>query len=294
VIERMAVLGVGLIGGSLAKAAKLSRACHEVVGWGRSPQHLQIAQDLKTIDRYELDLPSALAGANLVVVAVPPGAMGHVFEAMAGHLSPDTVVTDVGSTKASVVAAAHAKLRRHISHFVPGHPIAGGEQGGVQHADSRLFRGRRVILTPLEDTYPPAVALVRGLWERVGAEVVEMDVDHHDHVLAATSHLPHLLAYALVDTLATMDEKREIFAFAAGGFRDFTRIASSDPQLWHDILLANRGHLLEMMDRFQTVLGIIREAIAREDGQALLNALTRAKEARDHFARLMDERSENT
>lgn len=282
-INRLCIIGVGLIGGSLARALKAAGAVGEVIGCGRDSAQLQLAQALGVIDRGETDLAAAVRGADVVVLAVPVGAMEGVLRAMAPHLGADTIVTDVGSTKGSVVTAAERAFGTVPARFVPGHPIAGTEQSGVAASFAELYQGRRVILTPLAHTDPAAVALVRGLWQAAGAEVVEMEVQHHDEVLAATSHLPHVLAYTLVDTLARMEEHSEIFRFAAGGFRDFTRIASSDPRMWHDICLANRDAILKVLDRYTADLAAVRRAIECGDGAALLETFGRAKTARDEF-----------
>lgn len=282
-IKQLTIIGVGLIGGSLARALKAAGAVAEVVGSGRDAAHLQQALDLGVIDRIEADPAVAVQGADVVVVAAPVGAAEAIFRAIAPGLAPETLLTDVGSTKASVVAAAKAAFGELPENFVPGHPIAGTEKSGVAASFAELFAGRRVILTPTERSAPAAVARVRALWEQVGAEVVETSVAHHDEVLAATSHLPHLLAFSLVDTLATMDDKQEIFEFAAGGFRDFTRIASSDPHMWHDICVHNEPALLKMLERFEADLDKLRQAIANNDGDYLLRVFTRAKAARDRF-----------
>jgi prephenate dehydrogenase len=282
-ITRLCIVGVGLIGGSLARALKAAGAVAEVVGYGRDPAQLQLAQELGVIDRGETDIAAALLGAEVVLVAVPVGAMEGVLRTMAPHLAADTIVTDVGSTKGSVVTAAQRAFGAVPARFVPGHPIAGTEQSGVAASFAELYHKRRVILTPLAHTDVAAVATVRALWQAAGAEVVEMEVQHHDDVLAATSHLPHVLAYTLVDTLAQMEEHTEIFRYAAGGFRDFTRIASSDPRMWHDICLANRDAILKVMDRYAADLAEVRGAIERGDGAALLATFGRAKKARDEF-----------
>jgi prephenate dehydrogenase len=282
-IKQLTIIGVGLIGGSLARALKAAGAVGEVVGSGRDAAHLQQALDLGVIDRMETDPAVAVRGADVVVVAAPVGAAEAIFRAIAPSLAPDTILTDVGSTKASVVAAAKAVFGELPENFVPGHPIAGTEKSGVAASFAELFAGRRVILTPTERSAPAAVAQVRALWEQCGAEVVETSVEHHDEVLAATSHLPHLLAFSLVDTLATLDDKQEIFEFAAGGFRDFTRIASSDPRMWHDICIHNEPALLKMLERFEADLDKLRQAIANNDGDYLLRVFTRAKAARDRF-----------
>ncbi|NOX75723.1 MAG: prephenate dehydrogenase/arogenate dehydrogenase family protein [Gammaproteobacteria bacterium] len=282
-IKQLTIIGVGLIGGSLARALKQADAVGEVVGAGRNAQHLQQALALGVVDRIEMDLAAAVRGANVVVVATPVGAAEAIFSAIAPGLSADTVLTDVGSTKASIVAAARRAFGELPKNFVPGHPIAGTEKSGVEASFAELYKGRRVILTPTENSGPQAVARVRAMWEQAGAEVVETRVEHHDEVLAATSHLPHLLAFSLVDTLATLDDKQEIFEYAAGGFRDFTRIASSDPEMWHDICLHNEPALLKMLERFEADLSKLRQAIADNDGDYLLQVFTRAKAARDQF-----------
>jgi len=282
-IGRLTIIGVGLIGGSLALALRQAGACREVVGCSRNAEHLQRAVELGVIDRYELDPARAVEGADLVLVAVPLGAMRLVFEAMRPGLVPNTVVTDVGSAKASVVADARAAWGELPPGFVPGHPIAGTEKSGVEAAFPTLYQGRRVIITPLESSSAEAVARVKAAWEVAGAVIETMSVEHHDEILAATSHLPHMLAFGLVDSLARMRDNDEIFRYAAGGFRDFTRIASSDPVMWRDICLANRGALLDMMGRYKDDLRLIEAAIEQGDGDALLEIFTRAKAARDRF-----------
>jgi prephenate dehydrogenase len=201
-------------------------------------------------------------------------------------------VTDVGSTKGNVVEAARRRLGGRLADFVPGHPIAGTERSGVEASFAELFHGCCVILTPLAETRRPAVERMQALWRLAGARVVEMDVRHHDQVLAATSHLPHLLAYTLVDSLARMDDSEEIFDYAAGGFRDFTRIASSDPALWRDICLANREAMLDMLQRFSGDLAAVTQAVREADGERLVQIFARAKEVRDRFATKGKVRSE--
>jgi len=282
-IERLCIIGVGLIGGSLARALRAAGACREVVGAGRNTGNLQTAVDLGVIDRYDTDLAQAVSGADMVVVCVPLGAMESVFNAIKGRLAGQAVLTDAGSAKGSVIAAAQRAFGSVPDFFVPGHPIAGTEQSGVEASLPGLYKDRRVILTPLPDTRCAATAQVRAMWEAAGAQVVSMDPAHHDAVLAATSHLPHLLAYSLVDTLARLDEHDEVFDYAAGGFRDFTRIASSDPVMWRDICLANGDAILLMIERFVEDLQVLSDAIRNHDGQQLLAVFTAAKAARDCF-----------
>ena len=282
-LRRVAIVGVGLVGGSLARALRAAGAVREIVGSGRSEASLRRAVELGVIDRYSTDPAEAVAGADMVVLGVPVGAMASVFGAIAPHLADQAIVTDVGSTKGSVIAAARHALGTVPETFVPGHPIAGTERNGVEASFAELFRQRRVILTPSPTTDAEATVRVRRMWEQTGAVVETMTPEHHDEVFAATSHLPHLLAYSLVDTLATLDEKAEVFRYAAGGFRDFTRIASSDPRMWHDICLANRTALLKMIGRFDNDLQRLRAAIEAGDGEYLLGVFSRAKEARDRF-----------
>ena len=283
-IERLCVIGVGLIGGSLARALRDSGHVREIVGASRNPVHLQRAAELGVIDRFDTDLASAVQGADMIFVSVPLGAMGAVFRSIRNSLADGAVVTDGGSVKASVVADINEAIGEIPSWFVPGHPIAGTEQSGVDASFSELYKDRRVILTPLAETDATAVSRVRAMWEAVGATVSEMDVTHHDEVLAATSHLPHVLAYTLVESLARMSEQREIFEYAAGGFRDFTRIASSDPVMWRDICLANGEAVLNMLERFNRDLASLSEAIRASDGDRILQVFSEAKSARDGFA----------
>lgn len=282
-LKRLCIIGVGLIGGSLARALRQAGAVNEVIGTGRREEPLQTAVELGVIDRYEREIGAAVRGADMVVVAVPLGAMAATFAAIAPHLPADCVLTDVGSAKGSVVAAARQAFGRIPPTFVPGHPIAGTEKSGVEASFPDLFRRRRVILTPLVETEAPAHARVRQMWELTGAEVIDMGVRHHDEVLAATSHLPHVLAYTLVDCLARLDDRAEIFRYAAGGFRDFTRIASSDPQMWHDICLGNRAAVLSVIDTFSKDLARLTAAIEQSDGAAIMEIFRRAKHARDNL-----------
>lgn len=282
-IDKLVIIGIGLIGGSLARALKSAVACQEVVGCARNRSQLQKALELGVIDRYELDISVAVEGADIVVLAVPVGAVEGVLLKLRGRLGPNTIVTDASSTKGSVVEAARRVFKDVPANFIPGHPIAGTEKSGVEASFAELFQGKRVILTPLPTANRQAIAKVRTMWESAGAEVLEMTVRRHDELLAATSHLPHLLAYTLVDSLARMDSSQEIFHFAAGGFRDFTRIASSDPQMWHDICLANHTAVLDMLERFSEDLGHLAGAIRDRDSARILAIFNHAKAARDHF-----------
>jgi prephenate dehydrogenase len=280
-VRRLCIIGVGLIGGSLARALRHRGACHDIVGVGRTVASLEKAVALGVIDRYALDPATGVDGADMVVLATPLGAMAGVLQGMREALAADAIVTDVGSAKRSVVEAVYLALGHVPPWFVPGHPIAGAEHSGVEHSFAELFEYHRVILTPLAETDPAALTRVRAMWELTGAEVVDMDVAHHDRVLAATSHLPHVLAFALVDSLARRSENEAIFRYAAGGFRDFTRIASGDPVMWRDICLANRDAVIEVLASFSADLAGLGAAIERGDGEAIIEVFRRAKSARD-------------
>ena len=279
-INKLCIVGVGLIGGSLARALRAGGQVREIVGYGRRPNALQRAVELGVIDHAEVTLAAAVRGAEVVVLAVPVGAMAGMLTEL-GRLSFDGIVTDTGSTKGNVVAAARSALGVRFPHFVPGHPIAGTEQSGVEAAQAGLFRGRRVILTPLPETSTQALGRVRALWEATGAEVIEISVEEHDRILAASSHLPHMLAYMLVDMLVRRDDHRAVFAASAGGLRDVTRIAASDPVMWRDICLANREALLAVLAQYRDELGTLMAAIERGDGKWLEDTFARAKHSRD-------------
>lgn len=282
-LKRLCIIGVGLIGGSLARALRQADAAGEIVGAGRGRTTLERAVELGVIDRFETDPGAAVRDADMVVVAVPLKAIRPVLASIAGHLPPDCVLTDVGSAKQCVVDDARAVFGTLPAGFIPGHPIAGTERSGVEASFPELFQGRRVILTPLLESEAWAHERVKAMWEATGAEVVDMGVRHHDDVLAATSHLPHVLAYTLVDSLARLDDRAEIFRYAAGGFRDFTRIASSDPVMWRDICLANQTPLLAILRRFGDDLDRLTRAIEQGDGEAIMATFQRAKHARDNL-----------
>lgn len=280
-INKLCIIGVGLIGGSLARALKAASFVGHVVAVGRDVEHLKRAVELGVADSYELSIADAAADADMIIVAVPVGSMKAIFSELAGKIKSDAVITDVGSVKGNIVRDAIDALGDDLSRFVPGHPIAGTEQSGVEASFAELYQGQRIILTPLEETDALATQAVTKMWHAAGADVESLSVEHHDEVLAATSHLPHALAYTLVDTLAQMHEHREIFQFAAGGFKDFTRIASSDPQMWHDICLNNRDALLDMLNRFSGDLNKLTKAIEDKDSESILKIFKRAKTARD-------------
>jgi len=282
-INRLAIIGVGLIGGSLARALRSKKVCESVIGYGRSRNNLKKAVELNVIDEFSEDISRVVKNADVVVLATPLATNESLFSSMRDSLSDNVVITDVGSVKGSVVDAARKSLGDLLPRFIPGHPIAGNEKSGVEASFAELFDAHRVILTPLPETNVHAINLITQMWEVTGAEVVHLDVEHHDAILAATSHLPHLLAYALVDCLVSMQDRDEIFKFAAGGFADFSRIASSHPQMWHDICFSNRKQLLATVDKFSDHLNGIKKAIEDEDSEALLTIFTRAKQERDKF-----------
>ena len=280
-ISKLVVIGVGLIGGSLACALRKAGKVETVIGVGRGIANLEQAVELGVIDSYNQDAAQAVVDADMVVIGATLGSTADILARIAPALGPGTVVTDVGSTKASVVASARAALGDKFARFVPGHPIAGTEHSGAQAAFAELYVGHRVILTPVAETDADALISVRAMWETAGARVAQMSVADHDRVLAATSHLPHMLAFTLVDMLATASDADDIFAFAAGGFRDFTRIASSNPEMWRDIALANRDALLEICGAYNARLERLMQALRDGDGATLELSFKRAKEARD-------------
>jgi len=282
-IEKLVIVGVGLIGGSFALAMKEAGAAGRVIGVGRGGRNIRRALDLKIIDAAGALDRATFADADLALLAVPVGQMRAVMRAIAPLIGPKTVVTDAGSTKEDVVALARRELKAALSRFVPGHPIAGTEKSGAEAAFAGLYRGRRVVLTPLKGTAPGALALVRAAWERCGASVSELRPREHDAVLAAVSHLPHVLAYALVDQVARAKNAKQLFSYAAGGFRDFTRIAASHPEMWRDICLANRKPLLVELRRYGGELERVRRMLERGDGRALHTLFSGARGARDRW-----------
>jgi len=290
-LGRLVVVGLGLIGGSFAKGMREKGLFDEVVGVDLDAESRRLAVELGVVDRCETELAAACQGAAVIQLAVPILAMEKLLGQLARLELGDAVLTDVGSAKGNVVRAARLAFDGKVARFVPGHPIAGSEQSGVEASNAELFRRHKVILTPQASTDDSALALVDGLWRALGADVEHMEVEHHDQVLAATSHLPHLLAFTLVDSLAKRSENLEIFRYAAGGFRDFTRIAGSDPVMWHDIFLANREAVLRTLDAFRDDLDALRGAVDAGDGHQLLGVFTRARHAREHFSKILARRA---
>ncbi|WP_443218171.1 bifunctional prephenate dehydrogenase/3-phosphoshikimate 1-carboxyvinyltransferase [Pseudomonas sp. Gutcm_11s] len=290
-LGRLVVVGLGLIGGSFAKGMREKGLFDEVVGVDLDAESRRLAVELGVVDRCESELAAACQGAAVIQLAVPILAMEKVLAQLAALDLGNAVLTDVGSAKGNVVRAARLAFDGKVSRFVPGHPIAGSEQSGVEASNAGLFRRHKVILTPQASTDAEALTLIDGLWRALGADVEHMEVEHHDQVLAATSHLPHLLAFTLVDSLAKRSENLEIFRYAAGGFRDFTRIAGSDPVMWHDIFLANREAVLRTLDAFRDDLDALRGAVDAGDGHQLLGVFTRARHAREHFSKILARRA---
>jgi len=281
--ERVAILGVGLIGGSFALALKRARAVERVVGVGRTRHNLADALRLKAIDDASRDPARAVRGADLVLLATPVGQMPAVMSAIAPHLPAHAVVTDAGSTKRDVIACAQRFLGGHLPRFVPAHPVAGTEESGAAAAFADLFRGRNIILTPQAGTAARAVTLVRRAWEACGARVMRMDADTHDELFAAVSHLPHVIAFALVNMLAGRRDPARLFALSAGGLRDTVRIAGSSPEMWADICVANRDALLAALEDYENELEQTRAAIERADAQELKRLFAQARGAREKW-----------
>ena len=280
-IPRLAVIGVGLIGGSLALALRQAGAVGETIGIGRGRANLDKALELGVVDRVCSDAAQGVREADVVFLATPVQSLGPVARQIMPHLKPGAILTDGGSVKAEVIRAIEPHLRDDV-HFVPGHPIAGTEKSGAEAAFATLYRERRCILTPTARTAPQALETIRRMWQCAGSEVVVMDVQKHDRVLAAISHLPHMVAYTLVNGVGSYDRYEEnILDYSAGGFRDFTRIASSDPTMWRDIALTNREALLEMMDRFEMFFAELKDLVRSGDGEALYRFFLNSKELRD-------------
>jgi prephenate dehydrogenase len=277
---RLAVIGVGLIGGSFALALRQAKQVSHVVGVGRNPANLKAALERGIIDSIASDVAAAARDADLVLVATPVGQYPAVFGSLR---DTKALITDGGSTKRDVIAAARKALGKGVSRFVPAHPIAGAEKSGAAAASAELFRDKRVVLTPLEENSKDSISRIEQAWKACGANVSRMSAQEHDAVLATVSHLPHLLAYALVHEVAGRENSAQLFSFAAGGFRDFTRIASSHPEMWRDICIANRDRLLEELSRFSVKLQEIRNLL--DNPTELEKLFAEARAARDKWIR---------
>lgn len=281
---KIVVFGTGLIGGSFALALKAAGAVEEVVGFGRAPGTLRIAQELGVIDRAGINPAHEIGDADIVLVATPVAQMPEIFSRIAPYLGPNTLVTDGGSTKGDVVAAARAAFKGHIGKFVPAHPIAGAENSGPAAARWDLYRGKKVVVTPLAENNDERLDRIKRAWALCGADIYELTPEQHDRVFAAVSHLPHLLSYALVHDLATREDADLFFTFAASGFRDFTRIAASHPEMWRDICLANRQALLQELERYQAQLCELHGALTASDGERLEDIFGIARQARREWS----------
>ena len=282
-IGKLVVIGVGLIGGSFALALRSAGAVGEVVGIGRTQANLEDALRRGILDRahtLEQGWTGELGDADVVLFATPVSQLGALFDAVKSHVGPHAVMSDVGSTKQDVIAAARENLGDAFTRFVPAHPIAGTEHTGAGAAFATLFRDRKVVLTPTGDTDAVAAQTMRALWQRTGATLRELDAAQHDRIFAAVSHLPHVLAFALVEELASREDAGAFFDYAASGFRDFTRISAGSPEMWRDIALANRAALLEEIATYRATLDTMSRMIANGDGAGLHAAFARASKAR--------------
>jgi prephenate dehydrogenase len=283
VFKKIAIFGVGLIGGSFALALKKAGAVEQLVGVGRQLSTLQRAQELGVIDSIAATVAEAVAGADLILIAAPVAQTGAILASIQPHLQVGTIVTDAGSTKSDVVLAARTALGDKIAQFVPGHPIAGREQNGPEAALADLYVGKKVVLTPLPENAEQDIARVAAAWQQCGALIHRLSAQQHDAVFAAVSHLPHVLAYALVDDIANKPHADSLFQYAASGFRDFTRIAGSSPEMWRDISLANRSALLGELDAYLLQLTRLRGLLAAGDGPALEAIYSNAQQARHNW-----------
>jgi len=281
--ERVAVIGVGLIGGSFALGLKKHKLCGHVVGAGRSPANMKLALKRAAIDSMAADPAAAVRDGDLILVATPVAQFEKVFSSIRSNLKPTAIVTDAGSTKRDVVAAARAGLGKKISQFVPAHPVAGAEKSGAAAASADLFKGKRVVLTPLPENSPESIKKIEAAWSACGARVTRMSPEEHDEVFAAVSHLPHLLAYALLSELGERANSKQLFGYAASGFRDFTRIASSHPEMWRDICVANRDCLLTEILSFEKRLTSIASMLEAGDATALEKLFADARAARERW-----------
>lgn len=283
IAECILIIGVGLIGGSLARALRESNSVGTIVGYDIDKSGLQEAQRLGVIDTGSSNIAEVVKDADIVVLATPLSAVDALFIEMSGTLCDKAVITDVGSVKAPVVALARHHLGNLFPRFVAGHPITGREKNGVLASSAQLFSGHKTILTPVAETDPEALNLITKMWQAVGASVTQLDIADHDAILAITSHLPHIIAYSLVDCLSAMEGKHNIFDYAAGGFSDFTRIASSQPRMWHDICIANSEQILAAINQFNHHLDNLRQAIEHNDSEKLMCIFEQVKISRDDF-----------
>lgn len=289
--KRLCIIGVGLIGGSIARSARGNGLATQIVGLGGEQQlaDLETAKQLGVLDEYYLNAGDALQDSDFVIIATPVGAVPDVIKALAPHWQTHTIYSDACSTKQSVISAVEQVFGYIPDNYIPAHPIAGAERSGVTASSAELFKNRRLILTPLVNSDAALVAKVKQFWENMGSSVSFMSAEHHDTILAATSHFPHLLAFALVGLLGKKDEQREIFKYAAGGFKDFSRIASSDPTMWLDICIANKKELIPLITQFQQELSKIQHMLVENQPQAIFETFTYARNARQRFLDQLDD-----
>jgi prephenate dehydrogenase len=300
-LKKLVIFGVGLIGGSVALSLKKAGSTPHIVGVGRTEKSLKLALDLGVIDSFSdglettnnetnghavSSLAKTIADADLILIAAPVAQTADILRNIKPHLNTKTIITDAGSTKGDVLATAREILGAQFSQFVGGHPIAGAEKSGVSAAKADLYAGKNVVLTPTLQTNRDAVAGVADLWQKCGAKVSEMSAENHDSIFAAVSHLPHLLAFALVDDIASRPNAAQLFSFAASGFRDFTRIAGSSPEMWRDISLANKTALLSEITAFENELNQLKQLLKNEDGAGLQALFERASVARNNWNKL--------
>lgn len=283
-MKKLVIFGVGLIGGSVALALKKAGNGTHIVGVGRNEDALNTALELRVIDSASSNIGGAVEDADLILIATPVAQTPTILAAIKPHLNPKTVITDAGSTKGDVLAYAKEVLGEKSSQFIGGHPIAGAEKSGVTAAMAELYVNKNVVLTPTSNTSADAIAAARALWEACGAKVSEMTAENHDSIFASVSHLPHLLAFALVDDIASRPNAAQLFSFAASGFRDFTRIAGSHPEMWRDISLANKQALLKELDAYEAELATIRTLLTNDDATGLQALFERASVARNAWA----------
>lgn len=284
-MKKIVIFGVGLIGGSVALALKKATTNLQIVGVGRSTESLQTALTLGVIDVASTNIADAISDADLILIATPVAQTPGILKAIKPHLNSGTIITDAGSTKSDVLAYAQDVLGEQAKQFVGGHPIAGAEKSGVSAATADLYQKKNVVLTPIQDNSAEAIELVKNLWQSCGANVSEMSAATHDSIFAAVSHLPHLLAFALVDDIASRPNAEQLFGFAASGFRDFTRIAGSHPEMWRDISIANKTALLSELSTYQAELAQLKQLLENADGSGLQALFERASTARNAWAK---------
>lgn len=293
ILDKLVILSLGLMGGSLAAAVKKRGLAKEVVGWGYRSQSLKTAIDMGIIDTYELNLEKAVKGASVVVVCSPTKVAEQLLCEVARIASPTTVITDVASVKTNLAKALEKDFTQVPANIVLAHPIAGSEVSGVKAANADLFVNHNIIITPTEKTAPSALKTVADLWRSVDAEVVKMSISEHDKVLAGTSHLPHMLAFNMVGALSKLPTSLDVYKYAAGGFRDFTRIAASDPQMWTEIAVTNKTAILDMLSLYKQELDDLSTEIEADDETALISRFASAKASRDYFSTLLQKRQKN-